>query len=253
MFLEENNLPNKTELSEPVLNQENPTPSAPKYALWKRGVLAAIGTIGLYIVSLFALVFVLFIPKSDQDAALMLIVYSLLFMAMAGFCFIDIKKFIHIFKGWKPYVFGLAFGIAMILLDMAYTNFVNLFYSLDTGGNEESVRSVIDLYPVASIFIIGIVGPLIEELTYRIGIFGLLRRVNIVLAYVVASLIFGFMHFDFTSGNIVLEFILLPTYVLSGTIFCLAYDLFGLPCSWTAHVTNNLFSVIVHIILANLE
>ena len=253
MLEELGNLPNKNERSEPVLNQEKCAQKAPIFPLWKRGVCLAIGLLGIFTLTLIVSFFVFWIPKSDQDGATALIVYALLFAAMVGFVFVDIPKFLHIFRGWKPYVFGIAFGIGIVALDIAYSNFINLFYQLETGGNETSIRSVIDIYPVASALIFGILGPFIEEMAYRVGLFGLLKKVNIVLAYVLASLIFGFLHFDFTATNIAAEFIILPSYVLSGTAFCVAYDLFGLPCSWTAHSFNNLWAVIGYVVINNIE
>lgn len=244
--------PNNEQHSEPVLNQYNAQENKPVYKLWKRAVLLGIGLVGLEIIAIFVTLFCFAIPKSDRSAAVDLITYSLLTLSFVGFVFMDIPKFRNIFKGWKPYVFGLAFGIGMLITDIAYLNFVNLFYTIETGGNETGVRSVIDLYPIASIFILGILGPLCEELTYRVGLFGLLRKVNRVLAYSVTALVFGFLHFDWTSSNLINELIILPTYVGPGALLALAYDLFGLPCSWLAHSVNNLWAVIAHIITSKM-
>ena len=171
---------------------------------------------------------------------------------MLGFLNVDIKKFLPAFKKWKPYVFGLLFGVGVIVFDIVYINFVNLFYTAEVSGNETGVRNVIDLYPVATIFIFGLIGPLCEELTYRVGLFGLLRRVNRVLAYVVTGLVFGLLHFDWMAKDLINELIFLPTYIVPGVILSVAYDLFDLPCSWTAHAVNNLYAVIGHIIVSRM-
>ena len=251
MLNEEENNSNNEEQSEEVLNQENTQKTEPKFAMWKRGVLLAIGIIGLNVIAILVTLMLRFsgFPKSDRNGALNLISYSIMFVCMMAVVFLDIPKFIKIFKGWKPYVFAFAFAGGILIFDIFYTNVINLFHPIDTSSNESSVRSVIDLYPVASIFILGIIGPLCEELAYRVGLFGLLKRVNRILAYVVTGIVFGFLHFDFTSADIVNEFIFLPTYIVPGVIFALAYDLFGLPCSWMAHSINNLWAIIAHLLL----
>ena len=253
MFQEEENTPNKPEQSEEVLNQEKPTKEEPKFALWKRGLLFAIGIIGVEALVYVVAFMVMGLPKSDRVGALNLIIYAFIFAAMMGVIFLDIPKFIKIFKGWKPYVFAIAFVAGIMFFDSFYVNLVNLFRPVDTSANEEAVRSVIDIYPVASVFMLGIIGPFCEELAYRVGLFGLLRRVNRVLAYVVSGIVFGLMHFHFNSSDLINELIFLPTYIVPGILFALAYDLFGLPCSLAAHITNNLIAVIGHLLLPYLR
>ena len=253
MLSEESNLPNNEPQSEEVLNQDNTPKKEYKFPMWKRGVLLAIGIIGLNLFALIVSFMVMGLPKGDRSGALNLIVYSFLFVSMMAVIFFDIPKNLKLFKGWKPYVFAIVFFFGVISFNAFYTRIVNLFYPIDTSSNEAGVRNVIDVYPVASIFILGIIGPFCEELAYRVGLFGLLKRVNRVLAYVVTGLVFGFLHFDFRSPDIVNEFIFLPTYIFPGIAFAVAYDLFGFPCCWLAHTTNNLFAIIGHIILKFLE
>ena len=252
MLQEDENKSNKNEQSTTLLNQENNKNDAPKFALWKRGVLFGIGIIGIELFVYVVALMVIGVPKSDRMAALNLITYAFMFAAMMAVVFLDIPKFLKIFKGWKPYVFGLAFAIGIMFFDIFYTNIINLFRDINTSSNEESVRGVIDIYPVASIFILGIIGPLCEELAYRVGLFGLLRKVNRVLAYIVTGLVFGLLHFHFESGDLINELIFLPTYIVPGVLFSLAYDLFGLACSWTAHTINNVWAILMHILLQQL-
>ena len=249
MLQEQNNSSNRNELRKPLLKREFDAPDAPKFPLWKRAVLLAIGFVGLNIIAVFVTLLTMGMTyKDDRSAAVNLISYSILFLAMMGLVFLDIPKFRKMFRGWEQYVVGVLLGVMVIFLDSFYLQFVNLFYPINTGGNETAVRGVIDLYPVASIFILGMIGPLCEELAYRVGLFGLLRKVNIVLAYIGTGVIFGFLHFDYTSANIAQEFILLPSYIIPGIIFSIGYDLFGLPCSFISHSINNLWAIIAHII-----
>ena len=41
-----------------------------------------------------------------------------------------------------------------------------------------------------------ILAPFAEEMTYRIGLFSALKRVNLILAFIVTALVFGLIHFD---------------------------------------------------------
>lgn len=249
MLQEVENKPNKNEQRSNVLNQENKIKDNRGLALWKRGVLLAIGIIGMNLIALLLSYIYRGIPRIDRSVAVNLLTYSLMFVAMITVVMLDIPKFLYKFKGWKPYVFAIAFAVGITMFNAFYTTIVSYFYPIKeaTSGNESGIREIINAQPVACIFIIGIIGPLCEELAYRVGLFGLLKRVNRVLAYIVAALVFGFLHFDFQSTDIAREFVFLPTYVVPGVLFCLAYDLFGLPCSWTAHAMNNVTAVLLQI------
>lgn len=251
MLQEHENSSNRIEHSKPLFRHTNDVISVPTFAVWKRALLLAIGLVGLNMVAIFLTFFFLGLPENDQIAAVQYTSYSIIFLAMIGVVFTDIPKYKRIFMTWRPYFYGLLLGIFIILFDNFYFQFINLFYPIDVGSNETAIRSVIDLYPAVAIIILGLVGPLCEEFAYRVGLFGLLRRVNIILAYAATGLVFGFLHFGFDNPNIALEFIILPSYVISGVIFSFGYDLFGLPCSYTAHAVNNLWAVIVHIIQVN--
>lgn len=243
---------NEQPQSNEELKCEKCAPQEHVYPLWKRGVLLAMGLLGLNAVALIVTLMLFKMPEPDRSGAINLITYSILFLGMMGFAFVDIPKHIKKFKGWKPYVFGLCFAIGIVLFDIAYSNFVNLFYPINTSSNEANVRSVISLYPISSVFILGIIGPLCEELAYRVGLFGLLRKVHRALAYSVTGLVFGLIHFNFMAPDLINELIFLPTYIMPGLILSLAYDLFGLPCSWFAHSLNNLFAIITNIIASKL-
>ena len=223
--------------------------SYPDIAIWKRAVLFAIGNvISLSIVAIIVELILKLSNHPDSGNAGNFICYAILFVALMAVVITDIPKIGKLLKRWEPYVLGVAVGITILILDNAYLSFINLFYPITTSGNEEAVRGAISAYPVAAIFIFGLIGPLCEELTYRSGLFGLIRRWCRPVAYVVTGLVFGFIHFDYTTTDVIKEFIFLPTYIVPGLLFSLAYDLYGLPCSYVAHMTNNMFAVVANII-----
>jgi membrane protease YdiL (CAAX protease family) len=101
--------------------------------------------------------------------------------------------------------------------------------------------------PYLSLLVLGLVGPFCEELAYRVGLFGLTRRVNIYLAYFVASVVFGLIHMhDFTSVN---EWLSFPDYLVAGAVLAVTYEKFGFGASYIAHATNNVFSLLVEMVL----
>ena len=130
---------------------------------------------------------------------------------------------------------------------------MNLIHPSGSNNNEEGITSITTLFPVLSLLIFGIIGPFVEEITYRVGLFNLLRKWNRVLAYLGTALIFGLIHFDFKATDIVTEFINLPSYVVSGLLLCYFYEYAGFEASFLAHVTNNVFAISAQIILRMLQ
>ena len=251
MFSNDENLPNKNEQRGDLLTDKHAPFCNAKLDIWKEALLFALGNV--FVLSLImTVVGTIFVSMNEIDkaGAKALVSYSVLFAILAAVVGLDIKKLLPKFKSWVPYVVGLAVGATILLFDQNYMRLVNLFYHTGTGGNETAIRQIIARYPFPSILIFGIVGPICEELTYRVGMFNLVKRWNRVAAYIVTGIIFGLIHMDF-GGNIATEFIILPTYIAPGLLLSLAYDLYDLPCSLTAHLTNNLFVIIGQVILLN--
>ena len=234
---------NKDEHSEPVLNTQN----AFQAPLWKKVFFASFGTAGLMIISLITALIVYFINQQEDDAKTVLITYSILFAVMFTIAAFDIPKLKNDFKKYQSYVYGGLMGFAILGVTMSYTGIVNLFYQFNINENELSAQNIINTYPVASIFIIGMAGPICEELTYRVGIFSLLNKVNKYLAFAVTTVVFAFAHFDISSTHIADEFINLPAYLASGFMLTFAYYKLGFVGSMSAHITNNLIAVITSI------
>ena len=120
-----------------------------------------------------------------------------------------------------------------------------IYPNAGTGGNQGTASSIATAYPIFAIVILGILGPICEEFAYRVGLFSFLRRVSPVLAYIGTALIFGLIHFDFTSKDLITELVYLPNYVFAGIMFSLLYEFGGIGASTTAHILNNLFSVLL--------
>lgn len=246
MFIEEEKNDNKSEQSKPVLTIDE---THVHIVNWKRLYLLGMGLIGLIVISLLVGLTVLSAPKDYQSAIINDVSYIICFAAMISVLFVDYKKIIPLFKKWQPYVFGLILGGVIIGFTIAYSNFVNLFYEYGVNDNETSIRSTFVLYPVLSFIVVAFVGPICEELTYRVGLFALLKKFNIIVAYAVTAVVFAFIHFSLTSPNIIDELVNLPVYFINGLILTFAYHKFGFVGSVTAHMTNNLYASISILIM----
>ena len=229
----------------------------PKNVTWlswpKQIIIFAIGLIGLNLMSLVGeLIFMRFLDPNSVSYLTMVNVfrYAICAVAICLVIFNDFKKFKPAFTKWQPYLIGIGFSAAILVSQIIINVIIQAFHPTTTSDNQQAVVSVINAYPVLSIFLLGIVGPVVEEFTYRLGLFTFLRRVNVFVAYIVTSIIFGLIHFNFfaTGDALINELLNLPSYIISGFLLTLAYDKFGFACSSIAHIGNNLFSIVVSMI-----
>ena len=172
--------------------------------------------------------------------------YLALLIAIIAIINFDIVKLFKSFKNWQSYVAGLVCLVSIFAFSYLYNLFLSLL-PLETGNNanEASLQSLSDVYPIACLVIFGVIGPICEEFTYRVGLFSFFRRINKVLGYVITITIFAFIHFNFSTDPKVLlnEFLNLPFYLFAAFAFSFTYDKFGLAGSLTAHIANNLISL----------
>ena len=173
--------------------------------------------------------------------------YIFIFIAIVAFLFPRIKYLLSRFKNWKHILIGLGFGIIVAALSELYFRVIGNFMVIEDNVNEEYAQKMIAAYPVISVISLGIIGPIVEEFTYRYGLFECLKKKNKILAYIVTVLVFAFIHFNF-DANIVNELLNIPAYLMSGLIITIAYDKFGLEASIAAHVFNNMLVIILSII-----
>ena len=179
------------------------------------------------------------------------IAYGLLIIAMFVILGKGIGELLRGWKGWKPYVAGLIGFAVVIGLNMGWGLIMNIIHpNTDPNNNQNAINTVIAAYPVLSILLFGIVGPVCEEFTYRIGLFSLSKRISRVFAYIVTPLVFGFIHFDWNvllggwSEALAIELLNIPSYVLAGVALSFIYDKFGIGAAMIAHIGNNLIGII---------
>lgn len=153
----------------------------------------------------------------------------------------------YFFKKYKrgiDYIYGLAYAITIVVASMILASVLNLFHPVADNANQSAAVALAKGYPILAFFVLGILGPVCEELTYRVGLYSFFRRINKWLALAVTVIVFAFIHFDFT-GDLIEELWALPSYLLAGAILTLAYEHRGPACSMTAHIAYNIFAFVM--------
>lgn len=192
--------------------------------------------------------------------------YLLLLVGTIMIVWPQIRKLLSGFKNEGNWLFGLLIGVCLIAASIGYSMFVSFFYETSGNDNQSSLEVLVGYYPVVSLVIFGFIGPIVEELVYRVGLFNLLSRTKRWIAYVATVLIFAFIHFNPVAildvlinynpdivNALVNELINIPQYVIAGLLLCLAYEKFGFAGSTIAHIVNNVVSILSVIITLQLS
>lgn len=194
-----------------------------------------------------------FLASGAASSAINFSCYIMLFGGFLIFAGKDITKFFKDFKENKTLLYGLGFGFLLMIASSTVSSLMNLIRDSGVNDNEAAIDSITTSFPLLSLIIFGILGPICEEFTYRLGLFTLLKRWNRVAAYILTAVIFGFIHFNFLSGDIVGELINIPSYIVAGVLLCYFYDYKGIGASMIAHITNNFIAIGLQILLSSLN
>lgn len=158
------------------------------------------------------------------------------------------KSFFNHLKRYEYYLVGLVFGAAAAGIGILISQITSLFYTGDPNGNQATAESIVVAYPILAFILLAFLGPISEELTYRVGLYSLLRRYNKYLALILTTIVFALIHFRFESENIISELWALPSYLVAAFILTFAYEKGGLSSSLTAHIIYNIVSFVLTLI-----
>lgn len=227
-------------------------------AWWKQLASFLIGWLGVYVASfIVSLIFNLYANSVYQDEILInnfldstrvntlfnFFVYLILFVGILFLLFKDIIKVLNTFKSFCAIKMGIIYGLILIGATVAYNLLITSFsIPIEDNVNENTVVNLMEAEPLFSFFAFVLLGPIVEEFTYRFGLFSLVGRYKKWVAYLVTVLIFGLIHASFFEEgvNIINELINLPSYLIAGFILTYAYDKEGFATSTYAHIFNNL-------------
>ncbi len=223
----------------------------------KEVIAFLIGLVGLQIFALITEVIILavatdseFLYSNQASMTINITCYALVMVCLFALLFKDRRSFARPFTKGETYLYGFLAFIVLILITGLYSMIISLFYSTSGNNNQSSINTLTELYPFASLIVFGVIGPLVEETTYRVGLFSFLRRINKWAAYLLTMVIFALIHFDFStiSGGwndaLANELINLPSYLIAALIFSFIYDRRGFGASFFAHFLNNMIAII---------
>lgn len=171
------------------------------------------------------------------------VAYLLTLIALLLVFFRDLKTLLPSFGNYKAYIAGLVgFGV-ILLFSILYILFVTkvCHYEMPSSQNETDVEETANNFRLLSFVVFVLIGPICEEITYRAGLFSCLKRISKWIAYPLAVIVFGMIHFTF-KGDIVAELVNLPMYLFGGFVLTYVYDHFGFAGSLVAHMLNNTYA-----------
>ena len=213
--------------------------------------LVGFAFVGMLLGEFLASIFVAFIDADAlfKNTLVLFFTYSMMF---CGLLIIPLltrrEEFFSKYKRPLDYVYGAAYAITVVLASIALSSLIALVHETSDNANQTVAISIAQNYPLLAFIVLCFLGPVCEEFTYRVGLYSFLRRINKYLAFAVTIIVFGFIHFDFTSfgsDTLIEELWALPSYLLSGFLLTLAYEHRGPACSMTAHIAYNTFAYIM--------
>ncbi len=208
---------------------------------------------GILIISLLVEALLFFVPDGNYifisalNNFLIYFILALVFVFVLGKTYII--KLLSTFLNKRVVLYGVICGISVIFSAIIYNIVIQLSgVSITDNQNQTIIEQIIIAFPFVAFLIIVILGPLCEEITYRLGLFSFIYEKNKYLAYIITLTIFGLIHFSFDQQTIVNELINLPIYLISGFIFCFTYQKYGFAAALIGHSFNNLYSFVVQFI-----
>lgn len=236
---------------------------------WKQLALFGIGCIGFQIIAMIITLFVELINiRQYPDPSMMqqfmstakisgIINITAYLLTASALCLVlwkDNIKLLKSFNDWKVFVGAIIGCFAIYSFNILYGLLLNaLGVAIIDNDNQSGLESIIEIYPLLSILVFGILGPLCEEITYRIGLYTFFRRINKYLAYTITIIIFTLIHFNYLSTDLMNELWNIPYYAFAAFTFTFLYEKIGFGASFVSHSINNLISIMTTLIQISLK
>lgn len=137
------------------------------------------------------------------------------------------------------------------LIIMGLSNIlIGIFTPVKQAANEEGVQVIIKTIPFLSFILIGIIGPICEELVFRKAFKEVFK--NRIVFILTSGLVFGSMHVIFHISSLYDYLYLIPYCSLGMAFAAICYDTDNIWSSIFAHVMHNSILTIVSIISSSL-
>jgi membrane protease YdiL (CAAX protease family) len=177
------------------------------------------------------------------------LIFSILLILIKDHWLSLLKSFFDANQLLKGFFYGFLVLTVNIFIGLIF-DFFNL--QATDNNNQTLITNLVLETPVLSFITFVFLGPIVEEFTYRLGLFSFIHEKNKILSYIVTVLVFGFIHFDFTSANLFNELLNMPFYLTSGLVFCLIFVKENFAVVTYAHITNNLISILSILLVGQL-
>lgn len=214
------------------------------------GFQIAASLIQIFAGTLFAYVNGITLNEALRELSVQMLVNATAYIALLATLLLiankDLLKITKSFKQWQSYLAGAVCFSAIIAFNILYGTIINLIQTpVSDNANQAALETMDSVYPFVSMVVFGFIGPICEEMTYRVGLFSLLRRKNRFLAYGLTIVIFALIHFNFSTNaeTLLNEVLNLPYYMFAAFAFSFTYEHFGFAGSVTGHIINNVFSL----------
>ena len=211
--------------------------------------LVGFAYVGMRLAELLFSVFLSSIPSDNklfQTTLTLMLTYSTMFIALGAIVLLTRKKELNSkFTSGTDYIYGVAYAVTLVCVGTIISALISLIYRAGDNVNQTTAIDIAKNYPIPAFFLFAFLGPICEELTYRVGLYSFFRRINKYLAFAVTAIIFAFIHFNFDAENMLDELWSIPMYIVSGFVLTLAYEHRGPACSMTAHVLYNMFAFVL--------
>jgi len=194
----------------------------------------------------------------DLQSYTLLITYLIITLLLIFLSYIfNPEKFLANFKElksrkkWEFILLGffIIYIVALVIGKLQTQMYTWLNIEQTVNANQSGLNSISASHPLLLIFVVSVLAPITEEITYRQGLFEIVRPKSKVWAYVTSIVIFSIIHFDilgsfFASGSgfsvdtdtLITELISLPAYVGGAWVLTYVYD----------HENNVISDILVH-------
>lgn len=174
--------------------------------------------------------------------------FSTYFLIFSILLFIIKDQWVSLFKSFintNHLLKGISYGFLVLFVNISIGLIYDLINLQPTDNNNQTlITNLVLETPILSFITFVFLGPIVEEFTYRLGLFSLMHQRNKYLSYIVTVLLFGFIHFDFTSTDLLNELLNMPFYLTAGLMFCFIFAKENFAIVTYAHITNNLISIL---------
>jgi len=182
------------------------------------------------------------------------LVLELFFFDRANF-----KSRLKDFTHGSSYLSAISFVGIYLVCNMIYTYVFEALIIKITGitisssENQSALNAMFASNKFGLSFMTIILAPIVEELTYRLGLFESIRRYNKTLALIISSFVFALIHMDilglimnFTQAEFINELLNFPAYLIGALVLTEAYNKhLSIVESMLTHAFINLLSIIV--------